>query len=77
MSKQDVNRLIDEIELLSLDERIRVADSVLKTLTPVEQEVEDEWIAVAENRLQEIKMGKVSSIPGKVVFDEIQRRFSE
>lgn len=77
MSDRTTNRLIKEIESLPIDERIRVADSVLKTLNPVDQEIEDQWIEVAENRLLDLKSGKTSPIPGDDVFERIQKRFSE
>ncbi len=77
MSDKTTNRLIDEIESLPVEERIRVADSVLKTLNPVDQEIEGQWITEAENRLNEMKSGKVSPVPGDEVFEKIQKRFSK
>lgn len=77
MNNQTTNRLIEQIESLPVDERIRVADSVLKTLNPVDQQIEDEWIAVAEHRLRDLKSGNVTSVPGDEVFDRIQKRFFE
>jgi len=77
MSNQTTNRLIEQIESLPVDERIRVADSVLKSLNSVDQETEDEWITEAENRLRDLKSGKVKSIPGDEVFEKIQKRFSK
>ena len=77
MSDHTTNRLIEEIESLPVDERIRVADSVLKTLNPVDNQVEEKWIAVAEERLLELKTGKVRAVPGDEVFDRIQKRYSE
>ena len=77
MSNQTTNRLIEQIESLPVDERIRVADSVLKSLNSVDQETEDEWITEAENRLRDLKSGKVKSIPGEEVFEKIQKRFSK
>jgi len=77
MSNQTTNRLIEQIESLPVDERIRVADSVLKSLNSVDQETEDEWITEAENRLRDLKSGKVKSIPGEEVFEKIQERFSK
>jgi len=77
MSDRTTKRLIREIESLPVDERILVADSVLKTLNPVDQDIEDQWIAVAETRLNEMKSGKIQPIPGDEVFEKIQNRFSE
>jgi len=77
MSDQTTNKLIKEIESLPVDERIRIADSVLKTLNPVDQDLENQWIAEAETRLSDLKSGKVSPIPGDEVFERIQKRFSK
>jgi len=77
MSNQTTNKLIKEIESLPVDERIRIADSVLKTLNKIDQDIEDQWIAEAETRLSEMKSGKVSPIPGDKVFERIQKRFSK
>lgn len=77
MSEETTKRLIEEIESLPVDQRIRVADSVLKSLNPGDQQVEDEWIEEAENRLRDLKSGSVVSVSGEQVFDKIQKRFSE
>lgn len=77
MSDRTTNRLIEEIESLPVDERIRVADSALKSLNPIDQEIEDVWIETAERRLRELKAGKVKTIPDNEVFDKIKDRFSE
>lgn len=77
MSDLTTKRLIKEIESLPIEERARVADSVLKTLNPVDQEIEKQWIDIAEKRLKDLESGKVKSIPGEEVFKKIQRRFSE
>lgn len=77
MSKHSTNKLIKEIESLPVDERIRVADSILKTLNPVDKEIEEKWIEVAENRLLELKKGETHPVPGDEVFDRINKRYSE
>lgn len=77
MSDLTTKRLIKEIESLPIEERARVADSVLKTLNPVDQEIEKQWIDIAEKRLKDLESGKVKSISGEEVFKKIQRRFSE
>jgi putative addiction module component (TIGR02574 family) len=77
MSETTIKKLIQEIESLPVDERAVVAESVLKSLNPVDQQIEDQWLELAERRLQELKTKKVKSIPGKKVFEKIQKRFSE
>ncbi len=77
MSDRTTNRLIEEIESLPVDERIRVADSALKSLNPIDREIEDVWIETAERRLRELKSGNVTTIPIDEVFDKVRKRFSE
>lgn len=77
MSETTTKRLIEEIESLPIEERAMVAESVLKSLNPVNQQIEDQWMEVAERRLQELKSEKVKSIPGEKVFEKIQKRFSK
>lgn len=77
MSDQATNKLIEKIESLPVDERIRVADSVLQSLNTTNREIEDAWIETAENRLRELKTGKVTSIPEEEVFDKIRKRLSK
>jgi len=67
--------LLREIESLPVEERARVADSVLKTLNPTESEIDKKWAEVAKRRLDEIKAGTVKPVSGQDVFDEIWKRF--
>ena len=68
--------LLREIESLPVEERARVADSVLKSLSPPESEIDKKWAEVAKRRLEEIKSGAVKLVPGEDVFEEIWKRFS-
>ncbi|MDF1580081.1 MAG: addiction module protein [Desulfuromonadales bacterium] len=68
--------LLREIESLPVEERARVADTVLKSLNPIESEIDKKWAEVAKRRLAEIESGAVKSIPGEDVFGQIWKRFS-
>jgi putative addiction module component (TIGR02574 family) len=68
--------LLREIESLPVEERARVADSVLRSLNPPDSEIDKKWAEVAQRRLEAIKSGAVKAIPGEKVFDEIRKRFS-
>jgi hypothetical protein len=37
----------------------------------------NEWAAVAQRRLSEIKSGSVKPVPGKEVFEKIWRKFEQ
>jgi hypothetical protein len=74
MSDLTTKKLIEEIESLSVEDRVLVADSVLKSLNPVDEGIEKKWIMVAEKRLRELKSGRVTGISGEEVFEKIQFR---
>ena len=67
--------LILEIQSLPVEERTRVADSVLRSLNQTASEVDQKWARLATTRLQEIRMGNVQPVTADVVFDEIWHRF--
>jgi putative addiction module component (TIGR02574 family) len=77
MSNRNTTNLIEEIESLPVEERIRVADSVLNSLNPTNQEIQDEWIELAESRLRELKSGQASTIPADQVFEKIRESYTK
>lgn len=72
----EVKKIIKEVAALPVEERILIADSILRSLNPVNTDIENEWIKTAKKRLEELKSGKVKTIPGEVVFKKIQDNFS-
>jgi putative addiction module component (TIGR02574 family) len=68
--------LLREIESLPVEERARVADSVLKSLNPPESKIDKKWAEVARRRLEEIRSGAITPVSGEQVFDEIWKRLS-
>jgi len=69
--------IIDEISLLPVEERAIIVDSLLRTLNPIEQGIEKEWIKVAEKRLNDIKSGKIKTINGETVFKKVLQRYNK
>ena len=70
MSTKD---LIHEAEALPIEERVKVVDSLLSSLNPVEPEIERRWASVAQKRLREIRAGSVQAVPGEEVFEKIRK----
>lgn len=68
--------IIHEAESLPVEERMRVVDSLLRSLNPPDPETDGKWAAVAKRRLEELRSGRVTPIPGKEVFDKIRKRFA-
>ena len=66
-----LDELRDEVMELSVEERVALADSVWEgLLTPEEKEIQEEWIAEAERRLEAARAGEVKSIP----WEEVRAR---
>ena len=68
--------IVKEAECLPVEERAIVVDCILRTLNPVEPEIERKWIDVAKRRLAELKSGQVQAIPGDEVFAKVKKRFA-
>jgi putative addiction module component (TIGR02574 family) len=67
--------LIEEAVSLPVEERVMVADSILRSLNAPESDIDRKWMAVAQRRLEELRSGQVKPIPGEQVFARIWKRF--
>jgi len=72
MSTSDI---IEEVNSLPVEERLRVVDSLLRSLNPPDADIDAQWATVAKQRLEEVRSGEVQTIPGEDVFAEIRARF--
>jgi putative addiction module component (TIGR02574 family) len=70
-------KLIDEVLSLPVEERVRIAHSLLESLNVPNPAIDKKWAAVAKRRLEELRSGKVKPISGDEVFDRVQKRFSK
>lgn len=71
------NELISMAESLPVDIKIKLIDKLLNSLHPSQKEIDELWVREVERRVEEIKTGKVKTIPGEKVFKEIQKQFSK
>ncbi len=67
----NTKELIAEAISLPVEERVRVADSLLKSLNQPQSELDKQWVDVSKQRLAELKSGAVEAIPAKAVFQQI------
>ena len=67
--------LISIIESLPVDVKIQIADNLLRSLYPKDEEIDKLWIKEAEKRVRELKEGKAKSITGNKVFDELKKKY--
>ena len=68
--------LIAKALSLPVEVRTQLADKLLRSLNPGRKEIDEAWAAEAEKRVQEIRTGKVKTIPGGEVFKKIGNRLS-
>jgi len=68
--------LIAEAISLPVEERAIVVDSILRSLNSPEDDIDRQWIAEAERRLEEVRTGRVKAIPGDQVFAQIRKRLA-
>ena len=69
--------LIKEATSLPVEERTLIVDSLLKSLNSPDSKLDLKWAKVAQRRFNDLKSGKVKSIPGNVVFDNIKKKFGK
>ena len=69
--------LIDEAISLPIEERAILVDSLLQSMNPSKKENDQKWTLEAKRRFEELRSGKVQSIPGEEVFAKIWKRFKK
>lgn len=67
--------LIAEAVSLPVEERAMLVDSLLSSLNTPESSIDQQWIVVAKNRLQQLKTGEVMAVSSEQVFKKIAARF--
>jgi putative addiction module component (TIGR02574 family) len=68
--------LIAEAMSLPVEERAIIVDSILRSLNSPEEDLDSQWVAEAERRLEEVRAGRVKAIPGDQVFAKVRKRFA-
>ena len=63
--------LIIEVTSLPVEERVLVADCILRSLNPPDSNVDGKWAVVAKRRLAELRSGQTQAVPGDDVFARI------
>lgn len=67
--------LIEMAEALPTAEKAMLVDRLLDSMYPRQAEIDELWRIEAERRVEEVRSGKVQTIPGEKVFEEIEKRF--
>ena len=70
-----IKELIKEAESLPVEERVMLAESLLRSLNQPESDIDQKWAKVANKRLQEVRSEAVEPVPGQEIFEKIWKRF--
>ena len=70
-----IQEIEDQINALSIEERIEIINNVLEALNPTNPSIENTWKNEAQNRLKEIKSGSKEAIPGEKVLEKINKTY--
>ena len=69
--------LISMVESLPVDIKTELVEKLLDSLHPTRKEIDALWVKEVETRVDDIRTGKVKTIPGDEVFDKIKKRFAK
>lgn len=73
-----VEDIADEALSLPSEARALLADKLVESLDPAEDGVIHElWKTESSRRLQELRSGSVSGIPGETAFATLRQKYSE
>ncbi len=73
----NTQQLIYQAISLPIEERALIIESLIQSLNPSEDEIEQAWLDTAQKRLAEIESGQVQPISGEEVFNKIWKRLEK
>ena len=77
MTISSQKELFEEIELLPLDIKAKLADKILRSLNSINSETDKLWIQEVLKRKEEIENGSVKLLKGEEVFNKIKQKFNQ
>jgi putative addiction module component (TIGR02574 family) len=72
-----IKDIIREASELPVEDRAMVIDSLLRTLNTPDPEIDKAWSEEARRRLDELRSGRITPVPGNEVFSRIKERFEK
>jgi len=69
--------IMERAEMLPIDLKLELVDRLLESIGPTQAEIDELWKIEVERRVEEVRSGKVKTIPGEQVFEEIRNRFGK
>lgn len=65
------DEIIQEAQALPPEERAAVVDSILRSLNPPDPDIDEQWIALARERLADYRSGDTQPVPGADVISKL------
>ena len=72
----NTKEVIRQAELLSEEEKALVVDSLLRSLHHTKTDIDQKWAVLAQIRLDELRSGSVTPVPGEEAFARIWAGFN-
>lgn len=72
----ETKEIFDKAISLPIEIRTKLVEKLLLSLNPSQKEIDKLWAKEAEKRVEEIRSGKVKTIPGEKVFKKILNRLN-
>ncbi len=69
-------QLFEEIELLPIELKTKLIDSLLSSIQPIDKSIDGLWVTESEKRIQQIENEEVKLINGDEVFKKISEKFT-
>ncbi len=66
--------IMERAEMLPIDLKLELVDRLLKSISPTQQEIDEQWKIEVERRIDQVESGEVQLIPGEEVFARIRAR---
>ena len=67
--------LVSMVETLPIDVKALLVEKLLDSMYPNQKEIDELWKIEAQRRVEEVRSGAVTPIPGDEVFEEVRKRF--
>jgi putative addiction module component (TIGR02574 family) len=69
--------LFSMAESLPIDEKALLVERLLDSMYPNQKEADELWKIEAQRRVEEVRSGEITPVPGEKVFEEIRERFGK
>jgi len=73
----NTRELIEQIESLPVEGRAQIIDSLLRTMNQTDPTIDAAWATQAQQRLDDLRSGRVQGLPAEDVFAKARERFAK